>query len=73
MDEMFHLCHKHINRRVGIHTRCGDYHEGVIFNVDSQNVYLRTSDGVGISWFGFGPVNPILTLSLFTLLAIVLI
>jgi len=56
----------------------------VIVNVDSENVYLRTSGGARISgkaqisgWFGpgFGPGYgaDILTLSLFTLLAIALI
>ncbi len=83
MEEMYHLCRRHINCRVRVHTRCGCY-EGVIVNVDSENVYLRTSGGARISgkaqisgWFGpgFGPGYgaDILTLSLFTLLAIALI
>ncbi len=82
MEEMYHLCRRHINCRVRLHTRCGCY-EGVIVNVDRDNVYLRTSGGVRISgkaqisgWFGpgfgFGS-EEILTLSLFTLLAIALI
>jgi small nuclear ribonucleoprotein (snRNP)-like protein len=78
MDEMYHLCLKHVNRRVRVHTRCGQCYEGVVVNVDRDNVYLRTSEGVRTSgkvhtsaWFGFG--EDILILSLFTLLAIALI
>jgi small nuclear ribonucleoprotein (snRNP)-like protein len=80
MDEMYHLCMKHVNRRVRVHTRCGQCYEGVIVNVDRDNVYLKTSEGVRTSgkvhtsgWFGFGPSEGILALSLFTLLAIALI
>ncbi|BBH24798.1 hypothetical protein Back11_61430 [Paenibacillus baekrokdamisoli] len=78
MDEIYHLCMRHMNRRVRVHTCFGEIHEGVIVNVDGNNVYLRTSGGVRTSgkvqtsaWFG--PSNDILTLSLFTLLAIALI
>lgn len=81
MDEMYHLCAGHLNRRVRIHTRCGEVHEGVIVHVDRDNVYLRTSDGVRTSgkatvsgWgWGWGAGGGILALSLFTLLAIALI
>ncbi|WP_256759741.1 hypothetical protein [Cohnella sp. WQ 127256] len=81
MEEMYHLCSSHLNRRVRIHTRCGECHEGVIVHVDNNNVYLRTSGGLRTSgkatvsgWgWGFGGANDILTLSLFTLLAIALI
>ncbi|QMV44915.1 hypothetical protein FPL14_06775 [Cohnella cholangitidis] len=84
---MYHLCKSHMNRRVRIHTRCGCY-EGVIVNVDQENVYLRTSDGLRLSgkaktsaWLGYGGYGgygygagfDILALSLFTLLAIALI
>ncbi|MBP1993646.1 hypothetical protein [Paenibacillus eucommiae] len=73
MYEMYDLCMRHVNCRVRIHTCCGCF-EGVIESVDRNNVYLRTSGGVRTSaWFGFGPRNDILTLSLFTLLAIALI
>ncbi|MNI15473.1 hypothetical protein D3C73_687710 [compost metagenome] len=72
MEEMYHLCLRHVNCRVRLHTRYGQYFDGVIVNVDENNVYLRTSGGVRISaWYG--PGNDILTLSLFTLLAIALI
>ncbi|BBI35149.1 hypothetical protein KCTCHS21_45480 [Cohnella abietis] len=73
--EMYHLCRKHINCRVRIHTCDGRCYEGVIVNVDDHHVFLRTSGGVRVSaWgFGFGPRDEILTLSLFTLLAIALI
>ncbi|RKP58133.1 hypothetical protein D7Z26_01110 [Cohnella endophytica] len=84
MDEMFSLCTKHLNRRVRVHTRCGDYYEGVIVNVDRDNVYLRTSGDVltlgkaqtsawGGYGYGYGYGGGILALSLFTLLAIALI
>jgi small nuclear ribonucleoprotein (snRNP)-like protein len=81
LDDMYHLCASHMNRRVRIHTRDGECHEGVIVHVDCNNVYLRTSGGVRTSgkattsaWgWGFGSANEILTLSLFTLLAIALI
>ncbi|MFC4302530.1 hypothetical protein [Cohnella boryungensis] len=73
MEQMYHICKQHMNRRVRIHTRCGCF-EGVICHVDRDNVYLRTSGDVRISgWFGFGGASDILTLSLFTLLAIALI
>ncbi len=76
MDEMYHFCMRYMNRRVRVHTRCGQRYEGVIVNVDRNNVYLRTSNGARISgkaytsqWFG----DAIIPLSLFTLLAIALI
>jgi hypothetical protein len=82
MDEMYHLCRSHMNRKVRIHTRCGECYEGVIVNVDWDNVYLRTSGPVQTlgkaktsAWlgYGFGYGGEILTLSLFTLLALALI
>ncbi|QJD84218.1 hypothetical protein [Cohnella herbarum] len=82
MDEMYHLCCSHMNRRVRIHTRCGECHEGVIVGVDWDHVYLRPSSGnvqtLGkaktSAWFGgYGYGGDILALSLFTLLAIALI
>lgn len=74
MDEMYHLCMRHVNRRVRVHTCRGEWYDGVIVKVDRDNVYLRTSDGLRLSaWYGYGPRNAILTLSLFTLLAIALI
>lgn len=79
MEEMYHLCRQHLNRNVRVHTRCGVY-EGVIVNVDRENVYLRTSDGLRLSaWSGpgygrgWGWGSGVLALSLFTLLAIALI
>lgn len=71
---MYHLCRSHLNRRVCVHTCHGEYYEGTIVNVDMDNVYLQTEDGLRLSaWYGFGPRNRILALSLFTLLAIALI
>ena len=73
MEEMYDACRRHMNCKVRIHTRCGCY-EGVIVNVDKNNVYLQTSGGVRTSaWLGYGYGFDILALSLFTLLAIALI
>lgn len=76
MNEMYHLCRQHMNRRVRIHTCDGRCYEGVIVNVDSNNVYLQTSGrgrttgrAYSSQWFGAG----ILALSLFTLFALFLI
>ncbi|RXZ80288.1 hypothetical protein EBB07_19180 [Paenibacillaceae bacterium] len=78
MEEMYHLCMRHLNHRVRIHNCYGQCFEGVVVNVDRNNVYLQTPGGVRTlgkahtsAWFG--PSNDILTLSLFTLLAIALI
>jgi len=49
MDDMYQTCLAHMNRRVRVHTRCGECYEGVIVNVDNENVYLRTSEGAWIS------------------------
>lgn len=73
--EAYYSCMSCMNRRVRILTVHGHTHEGVITGVDSQNVYLRTDsprNQVHTSAF-FYPGNQILTLSLFTLLAIALI
>ncbi|NIK75253.1 small nuclear ribonucleoprotein (snRNP)-like protein [Paenibacillus castaneae] len=74
--EMYHLSRRYMNRRVRIHDCYGRCYEGEIVGVDSNNVYLQMSGGVRTSgkaqisgWSGAG----ILTLSLFTLLAIALI
>ena len=78
MEEMYHLCRKHMNCHVRVHTRCGVY-EGVIVNVDRDNVYLRTSGGLRLSAWAPGGYGyrgwgfDVLALSLFTLLAITLI
>ena len=70
-----------MNRNVRIHT-CNGCYEGVIVNVDAENVYLRPLGGARISgkaqtsaWFGYGYGygGDILALSLFTLLALFLI
>ncbi len=63
-----------MNRRVRILTVDGNRHEGVITGVDNQYVYLRTdSPRNQVHTSAFYPANQILTLSLFTLLAIALI
>ncbi|MCJ8014269.1 hypothetical protein MUG84_21380 [Paenibacillus sp. KQZ6P-2] len=81
--EIYHNCMRCMNRRVRVLTRDGRIHEGTIVRVDRDNVYLDTDrrDGpVTISaygpygyGYGFRGRNTILTLSLFTLLAIALI
>jgi len=88
MEEMYRFSKRNMNCRVRVHTRDGRCHNGVIVNVDRNNVYLRTSDGVRTSAYygngydngygnGYGYGNGfgagILSLSLFTLLAIALI
>lgn len=73
--EAYYNCVRCMNRRVRILTVDGHTHEGVITGVDNQNVYLRTDsprNEVHTSAFYY-PANQILTLSLFTLLAIALI
>nr|WP_245252244.1 hypothetical protein [Paenibacillus sediminis] len=62
-----------MHRNVIVHTIYGQTYEGVITNVDCSNVYLQVSDGEVQTSALFGARNQILTLSLFTLLAIGLI
>ncbi|OZB91773.1 hypothetical protein [Paenibacillus sp. XY044] len=77
--EAYYSCTRYMNRRVRIVTRDGCVHEGRIVRVDRDNVYLETDrrDGPVTTSaffpFGFRARNTILTLSLFTLLAIALI
>ncbi|WP_340003883.1 LSm family protein [Paenibacillus sp. FSL K6-0276] len=74
--EAYYNCLRCKNKRVRILTRDGRQYEGVITDVDRNNVYLRTDNGsVHTSAFWGNPFasNQILTLSLFTLLAIALI
>jgi len=73
--EAYYNCVSCMNRRVRILTVDGNRHEGVITGVDNRFVYLRTDsprNQVHTSAFYPGR-NQILTLSLFTLLAIALI
>lgn len=74
--EAYYNCLRCVNRRVRILTIHGEQHEGVITNVDRNNVYLRTGSRGNVQTSAFFPhsgTNEILTLSLFTLLAIALI
>jgi small nuclear ribonucleoprotein (snRNP)-like protein len=87
MYEVYHACNSCLNRKVSIHTIYGQRHEGVIVNVDEQNVYLDTSGTTSYGeaaisnkkaktsafGLGFGGRQAILTLALFDLLAIALI
>ncbi|MGO4184993.1 hypothetical protein AB4Z17_27885 [Paenibacillus sp. TAF43_2] len=86
MEEMYRFSRNNMNCRVRVRTRDGRCHEGVIVNVDRNNVYLRTSDRVRTSayygngydngygyGYGYGFGAGLLTLSLFSLLAIALI
>ncbi|MEK3748438.1 hypothetical protein NYE25_09340 [Paenibacillus sp. FSL E2-8871] len=74
--EAYYNCLRCKDRRVRILTRDGRTHEGVITDVDRYNVYLRTDNGsvhTSAFWGNSFAGNQILTLSLFTLLAIALI
>ncbi|MNO82766.1 hypothetical protein D3C76_740500 [compost metagenome] len=74
--EAYYNCLRCKNKRVRILTRDGRQYVGVITDVDRNNVYLRSDNGsVHTSAFWGNPfaANQILTLSLFTLLAIALI
>lgn len=83
MTEAYYNCLRCKNKRVRILTKDGCQYTGTIVDVDYNNVYLRpdTRDKAQTSAFypGFYPggsgyyANDILTLSLFTLLAIALI
>ncbi|MNN81976.1 hypothetical protein D3C81_1988590 [compost metagenome] len=69
-------CLRYMNKRVRIYTIDGNRYEGVIVDVDRNNVYLRMDRKGTVSTSAFFPspfANDILTLSLFTLLAIALI
>jgi len=68
-------CKKCMNARVQVHTVHGHVFEGDVLDVDNDHLYLRLTpfDGRGFFPFAFGGSNTILTLSLFTLLAIALI
>ncbi|WP_151735156.1 hypothetical protein [Paenibacillus tengchongensis] len=81
--EAYYNCLHCKNKRVRILTHDGKRYEGVIVDVDNQNVYLRTKGNGKVRTSAFYPGNyyggyygygsEILTLSLFTLLAIALI
>lgn len=75
--EAYHTCLQCMNQRVRLLTTDGRTFEGVITNVDRRNVYLKPdpSGRVRTSQFGFfwGFNDDIVTLSLFTLLALFLI
>ncbi|MBE9914856.1 hypothetical protein G8C92_12505 [Paenibacillus donghaensis] len=78
--EAYYNCMHCMNRKVRILTRDGKVHEGKIVKVDRNNVYLETDGRRAVTTsafvpygYGFARRNQILTLSLFTLLAIALI
>ncbi|BCG59362.1 LSM domain-containing protein [Paenibacillus sp. URB8-2] len=77
--EAYYNCLRCKGRKVRIMTRDGKEYRGTIKDVDMHNVYLEPERG-GVRTSGYYPypypygyVNPIITLSLFTLLAIALI
>jgi len=77
--EAYYGCIRCMNKRVQLLTSDGKRHEGTIVNVDRNNVYLK-QEGKGVktsaftpNGYGAGYNDFILTLSLFTLLAIALI
>ncbi|GGA44060.1 LSM domain-containing protein [Paenibacillus physcomitrellae] len=76
IDQMYYHCLRYKNRKVRILTRDGNEYRGTLVDVDRNNVYLRPEGGsvttsafFGYPGFGAG----LLTLSLFSLLAISLI
>ncbi|KAA9004274.1 hypothetical protein F4V43_12650 [Paenibacillus spiritus] len=76
--DAYYNCMQLKNRRVKILTHDGQQYQGVIVNVDQQNVYLRpdqkSASTSAFTPYGYGyAYNPLITLSLFTLLAIALI
>lgn len=77
VEEAYYNCLRCKNRKVQILTVDGKKYRGTVVDVDRQNVYLRPDkDTANTSAFypwGFGAGGDILTLSLFTLLAIALI
>jgi len=78
MVDAYYNCLRCMNKKVRILTVNGQQYEGVIVDVDQNNVYLRTESNGKVKTSAFYPGygyygNPLLTLSLFTLLAIALI
>ncbi|GIO31032.1 MULTISPECIES: hypothetical protein [Paenibacillus] len=79
--DAYYNCLNCMNRKVRILTIDRKVYEGKIVKVDRERVYLETSEGGPVRTSAFGPYrrygfgyrNQILTLSLFTLLAIALI
>ncbi|WP_433945996.1 hypothetical protein [Paenibacillus sp. SN-8-1] len=76
--EAYYNCLQCMNKKVRLLTVDGRHYQGTIVDVDRENVYLRQEGGGPIrtsafSPYGYGYGNEILTLSLFTLLAIALI
>ncbi|MNJ39166.1 hypothetical protein D3C77_340310 [compost metagenome] len=74
--EVYYNCLHCKNKRVRILTRDGRQYMGTVVDVDYNNVYLRPDGRDIVRTSAFFPGffgNEILTLSLFTLLAIALI
>ncbi|QWU13884.1 hypothetical protein SAMN04487895_101134 [Paenibacillus sophorae] len=81
--EAYYNCLRCKGRKVRILTRDGKEYRGMIKDVDRNNVYLQPERGSvktsgfypygGYGGYGYGFNNDIITLSLFTLLAIALI
>ncbi|MGQ3477754.1 hypothetical protein [Paenibacillus sp. TY11] len=75
--DAYYNCLNCMNKKVRILTIDGKQYEGTIMDVDRNNVYLKTERNGRVQtsafypYYGYG--NEILTLSLFTLLAIALI
>ncbi|GIP20701.1 MULTISPECIES: hypothetical protein [Paenibacillus] len=76
--EAYYNCLRNKNKKVRLLTMDGQQYQGTIVDVDYNNVYLRPDRGGSVRTsafypYGYGYGNEILTLSLFTLLAIALI
>lgn len=76
MVEAYYACLRCKNRKVRVATIDGRQYEGIIVDVDRNNVYLKTEGNREVTSSAFYPYaynNDILTLSLFVLLTIALL
>jgi hypothetical protein len=71
--DAYYNCLRCMNQKVRILTMDGNQYVGTIMDVDRNNVYLKPESKGCVRTSGFGFNEQILTLSLFTLLAIALI
>ncbi len=74
--DAYYNCLNCMNKKVRILTIDGKQYEGTITDVDRKNVYLKTEWNGRVqtsAFYPYGYGDQILTLSLFTLLAIALI
>ncbi|ASN07065.1 hypothetical protein [Virgibacillus necropolis] len=53
-NRYFDECRKNVGRSVGIRTKDGRYHRGVITNVNHSHVFLRPCGNRNLGGFGYG-------------------